>query len=275
MNSKFSVRFWGVRGSIACPGVETLRYGGNTPCIEVRCGGRLLILDGGTGARPLGNALMRAGAPIDADILLSHCHIDHIVGLPFFAPFFAKGHRFRVWAGNLLPSHDLQEVMRILMGPPIFPIGIDSFMAHVEFRDFGAGEVLTPSEGVTLRTAPLDHPGGATGYRIEFGGRSLAYLTDTESRGDFDPRVVALARGAGLMIYDCTYTEDRIGSKAGWGHSTWEAGVRLADLAGAKTLCIFHHDPDHDDARMDKIAAEAKARRPGTIVAVEGALVEL
>jgi phosphoribosyl 1,2-cyclic phosphodiesterase len=275
MTSNFSIRFWGVRGSIACPGPETLRYGGNTPCVEVRCGEHLLIFDGGTGARPLGNALQRAGKPVDADIFLSHCHIDHVSGLPFFAPFYGKENRFRLWAGNLLPANNIKGVMQMLMGHPIFPIGIDAFHAEIEYRDFRAGDVLTPCAGVTLHTAPLDHPDGATGYRIEFGGRTVAYLTDNEQRGAFDPRIVSLARGADLMIYDSTFTEEQIATKHGWGHSTWLEGAKLADEAGAKTFCLFHHDPDHDDAAMDRIAAEARAKRAGTIVAREGDVIEL
>jgi phosphoribosyl 1,2-cyclic phosphodiesterase len=275
MNSNFSIRFWGVRGSVACPGPGTLRYGGNTPCVEVRCGDHLLIFDAGTGARPLGNALSQSGSPIDADIFLSHCHVDHIQGLPFFGPLYGSQNRIRLWAGNLTPPYEVKPVIQMLMKHPIFPIGIDAFQAQIEYRNFRAGEILTPREGVTLRTAPLDHPDGATGYRVEFGGRVLAYLTDIECRGGFDPRVVALARGADLMIYDSTFTEEQIASKQGWGHSTWGDGVRLADEAGVKTYCLFHHDPDHDDEAMDRIATAASAKRPGTIVAKEGALVAL
>ncbi|MES1155108.1 MAG: MBL fold metallo-hydrolase [Pseudorhodoplanes sp.] len=276
MTLEFSIRFWGVRGSIACPGPQTIRYGGNTPCIEMRCGDRLLIFDGGTGIRPLGDELMKADGALDADIFFSHCHVDHVGGLPFFAPFYVKGNAFRLWAGNLLPALRMEDVMRRLMSHPLFPIDVDAFQARLDYRDFRAGETLHPCPGVTMRTAPLDHPDGATGYRVEFDGRSVAYLTDIETRpGGPDPRVVELARNADLAIYDCTYTEAEIGSKHGWGHSTWNDGLRLADAAGVKTFCLFHHAPEHDDAVMDRIAAEAKAARPGTIVAIEGKVIKL
>jgi phosphoribosyl 1,2-cyclic phosphodiesterase len=276
MNSKFTVRFRGVRGSIPCPGPETVRYGGNTPCVEVHCGDHLLIFDGGTGIRPLGNALMAQGTPIDADMFFSHCHVDHVAGLPFFAPFYDAAHSFRLWAGNLSPPFGIEKVMQSLMSHPLFPIEISAFNAKIAYRDFRAGEVLSPRHGVTLRTAPLDHPDGATGYRLEYSGRILAYLTDNEGPpGVFDPAVVALARGADLAIYDCTFTEDEIAFKAGWGHSTWRDGLRLADEAKVKTFCMFHHNPDHDDAAMDAIAAEARRMRPGTIVAMEGSVIEL
>ncbi len=276
MNANLSVRFWGVRGSIACPGPETLRYGGNTPCVEVRCGSRIVIFDGGTGLRPLGNALARMPSKLDGDIFFSHCHHDHVGGLPFFAPFYVEGNRFRLWAGNLLPASDMSKVVHRLMSHPLFPIEVETFKAKLEYRDFHAGETLQPAPGVTLRTAPLDHPDGATGYRLEYDGRVIAYLTDTEGRpGAPNPRIVELARGADLVIYDCTYTEEEIASKAGWGHSTWQHGVRLADAAKAKTFCLFHHNPDHDDAFMDRLGAQAAAARPGTIVATEGAVIEL
>jgi phosphoribosyl 1,2-cyclic phosphodiesterase len=276
MTSKISVKFWGARGSIPCPGPGTLRYGGNTACVEVRCGGRLLIFDGGTGIRELGDALMKSGETIDADIFLSHCHIDHIGGFPFFAPFFSEKHRFRLWAGNLAPPLGVRKALAHLMSPPIFPIGIDAFRAAIDYRDFRAGKTLQPFSGATLRTAPLHHPDGATGYALDHDGRTIAYLTDNEEpAGDFDAGLVALARGADLAIYDCTFTEEEIASKRGWGHSTWRGGLRLADAAGVKTLCLFHHAPEHDDAFMDRILTAARAARPGTIAAIEGAVIEL
>jgi len=275
MTDKFKVTFRGVRGSIACPGPGTARYGGNTPCVEVRCGDRLVIFDGGTGIRALGDELLAAGQPRDADIFLSHTHIDHIGGLPFFAPFYERDHRFRIWSGHLAPGVSTRDAIGRLMGEPIFPIGPDAFKADIDYRNFRAGETLTPAPGICLHTAPLDHPGGATGYRLDFAGRSLAYLTDNEAHKDINPAVVALAREADLAIYDCTYTDAEITSKKGWGHSAWRDGLRLADAAGVKTFCLFHHAPEHDDAFMDKIVAEAGRIRPGTIAAIEGRTIAL
>jgi phosphoribosyl 1,2-cyclic phosphodiesterase len=276
MNDRLSVRFWGVRGSIACPGPQTVRYGGNTPCVEVRCGDRLIIFDGGTGIRPLGDLLMTDNAALDADIFFSHCHIDHIGGLPFFAPFYGDANSFRLWAGNLAPDYTMEGVMRILMSPPTFPIGIETFRATMSYRDFKAGETLNPHPGISIRTVALDHPGGATGYRVDYAGRSVAYLTDNERQsGGFDPALLALAKGADLAIYDCTYTDEEIHDKTGWGHSTWRDGLRLADAAGIKTFCLFHHAPEHDDEFMDRLARDAEKARPGTIVATEGNVIEL
>jgi phosphoribosyl 1,2-cyclic phosphodiesterase len=274
--SDFTIRFWGVRGSIACPGPATMRYGGNTPCLEVRCGDRLIILDAGTGLRELGVSLGQDGTAIDADILLTHCHYDHVDGIPFFAPFYQPEHRFRIWAGNLLPEFRLKPVIQTMMREPLFPIGIDTFQADIDFRDFRAGETIAPGEGVTIRTAALNHPGGATGYRIDYRGRSVAYLTDNEGRGeDRDKALVAFAKDVDLVIYDTAYTEDEIDAKKGWGHSTWQDGMRLADAAGAKTFCLFHHAPEHDDNMMDALLAQARAARPGTIAAMEGQIIRL
>jgi phosphoribosyl 1,2-cyclic phosphodiesterase len=265
-----SVRFWGVRGSIPSPGSRTARYGGNTACVEVRCGDHLVIFDAGTGLRLLGNELVQSAAGADADIFLSHCHIDHIVGLSFFAPFFLPASQIRVWAGNLLPERVLAQAAGMVMSEPLFPSATGIFKADIEFRDFRSGAVLEPRPGVTLRTAPLNHPGGATGYRLEYRGCSIAYITDTEHQpGELDPHVMALAAGVDLLIYDGNYTDEEFVARAGWGHSTWQEGVRILSAAKAKQLAIFHHDPDHDDEFLDGVQAQATALHPGAVVATE------
>ncbi len=266
----FFVRFWGVRGSIACCDSGIGRYGGNTSCLEVRCGPHLFIFDAGTGFRYLGNALM-AEAPIDADLFLTHTHFDHVVGLPFFRPAFDPKNTFRIWAGHLLPDHTIQYVLRQMMMAPLFPVPVDIFLAKVSFHDFHAGETLEPRPGVSLRTAPLHHPNGATGYRIEYGGKSICYLTDTEHIVDEpDQNILGLIEDADIVIYDSMFNEEEFAQRKGWGHSTWREGARLCDLSHAKQFVIFHHDPDHDDAMLDKVAEEAEALRPGTVVAKEG-----
>jgi len=265
------VRFWGVRGSIACPGPDTIRYGGNTSCVEIRCGDHLLVFDGGTGLRLLGNELMAVGQPAALDLFYSHTHFDHICGLPFFGPAYVQGNKIRLWAGHLLPDHGIEEVLCGMMMAPLFPVPMSLLDSQVTFKDFRHGETLQPHPGVTLRTAPLNHPNGATGYRIEYGGKSVAYITDTEHKpGGLDPNVLALIDGADIFIYDSTYTEAEYPTHRDWGHSTWEEGVRLADAAKVKTFVIFHHDPSHDDAFMDRVGRDAQALRPGTIVAREG-----
>lgn len=266
----FTVRFWGVRGSIASPGPDTIRYGGNTACIEVRCGDALLVFDAGTGLRPLGERLMRDG-PVDLDLFLTHSHFDHVCGLPFFAPAFDPASHVRVWAGHLGPERTLRPVLAGMMSTPLFPVPVDVFRADCAFRDFACGATLEPRPGVVLRTGPLNHPDRAVGYRVEFAGRSFCYITDTEHPAEGrDAAVMALVRGADLLVYDSTYTDAEYPARIGWGHSTWQECLRVAEAAGVGRAVIFHHDPARTDGALDAIAAEADSVRPGTLIAREG-----
>jgi phosphoribosyl 1,2-cyclic phosphodiesterase len=267
---ELQVRFWGVRGSIAVPGPATARYGGNTSSLEVRCGGRLILLDAGTGLRELGLKLV-SEAPIDADLYFTHTHFDHVCGLPFFKPFFQTQNRFRLWAGHL-SGMTLQRVLREFMIAPLFPVPPEVFKASMEYRDFKPGDTLPAAPGVTVKTKPLNHPDGAVGYRIEYAGKTLAYITDTEHvPGTPDKNVLALMENADVAIYDSMYTDEEYAkSYVGWGHSTWQEGVRLAKQAKVKKLVVFHHDPEHDDDKLDAIARQAEAALPGTVLAREG-----
>jgi phosphoribosyl 1,2-cyclic phosphodiesterase len=270
-----TLRFWGVRGSIPCAGRETMRYGGNTSAVEVVADGRTLILDGGTGIRYLGRALVASGRS-GGDVFLSHSHFDHVCGLPFFAPFFEPGQSWRIWSGHLENGMTTRELMDELMRPPLFPVPPEIFSAQVACRDFRAGDTLEPLPGVRVRTAPLNHPNGATGYRIEHDGRSVCYVTDTEHHaGELDRKIVALARDADVLIYDSSYTDAEYQAYAGRGHSTWEEGARLADAAKVKTYIAFHHDPEHDDAFLDEVAVQLVRARPGSLVAREGLTLQV
>lgn len=269
----FSVRFWGVRGSIACSGPHTARYGGNTSSLEVRCDGRMLLFDAGTGLRYLGHSLDNS-QPIDADLFLTHTHFDHVAGLPFFKPFFKPQNRWRLWAGHLQEGMTLRRVLGEFMMSPLFPVPPQVFRARMEYREFKAGDTLRPAEGIAVRTAPLNHPDGATGYRVDYGGRSICYLTDTEHvPGALDRNILGLIAQADLVIYDSMYTDAEYDTYVGWGHSTWQEGVRLCRAAGAKRLVVFHHDPEHDDDMLDGIAREVAKELPGSIVARDGLVV--
>ena len=268
----FTMRFWGVRGTVPCPEADRLRYGGNTSCIEVRCGDARLIFDAGTGLRALGNQLLATGDIGQSHIFFTHTHLDHIAGLPFFRPAYDGQNHFEFWAGHLRAHGlSLQGVLKQLMQPPLFPVPLDILHACVSFHDFLPGEVLRPFPDVVVRTLALNHPGGATGYRVEFAGRSMCIVTDVEHRaGEIDRGILEFIRGADIVVYDCTYTEEEYARFVGWGHSTWQEGVRLCDAAGAGRLVAFHHDPEHDDDFMDEIARQLARQRPGSLVAAEG-----
>lgn len=275
--SPFSVRFWGVRGTIPCPGAGTLRYGGNTPCVEVTCGEHRLVFDAGTGLRRLGQTLLANGHTVTSHVFLTHTHLDHVNGLPFFRPAYDGRNRFEFWAGHLTPQRRrLDEVLGTLMQAPFFPVPFDIMHACIAFHDFQAGDELTPLADVKIKTAALRHPGGATGYRVEFDSRAFAYITDTEHDGDrLDENILRLIDGADLVVYDATYTEAEMETHRGWGHSSWQQGLRLMEEAAADRFVAFHHDPDHDDQRLDAIASEMAGHRDRAIMAVEGEVIEL
>jgi len=270
-NDGMSLRFWGVRGSLAAPGAATARYGGNTICIELRCGPHLLILDAGSGMRGLGQALRKTAAPVDADVLLTHTHFDHICGLPFFAPMFDPATTLRFWSGHLSPPAGIEAALRLSWSAPLMPDMEAEFRARRTFHDFTPGDDLQLSPGLRVGTVPLRHPGGAIGYRIKWAGASVCYITDTEHPADgLDDVLLRFIAGSDVMIYDATYTEAEYPSCVGWGHSTWQAGVALADAGAVGRLVLFHHDPSHDDTMMDQIARAAARRRRGTVTAKEG-----
>lgn len=269
-----ALRFWGVRGSIACPSPQHVRYGGNTSSIEVQAGPHSILLDAGTGIRGLGHSMLERGLS-RATLLLTHSHWDHINGFPFFAPGFREGHEFRVMAGHLAEG-SIRDVLAGQMMQPTFPVPLEAMRATLDFEDFRAGDSFQLYPGVFVRTAPLNHPNGATGYRIEYQGKSICYVTDTEHvPGKPDQNVLGLIEGADLVVYDSTYTDEEFQSKVGWGHSSWQEAVRLCRAANVKNLSLFHHDPEHTDDVMDAIGEEARASWERVSVAQEGASVEL
>jgi phosphoribosyl 1,2-cyclic phosphodiesterase len=249
-----------------------MAFGGNTSCLEVRAGGVCVILDAGTGIRELGQSLLDEGVR-DTHLLLTHSHWDHINGFPFYRPAFVAGHRVHVRAAHLTGQGGVRSVFESQMMQPMFPVPLKSMRARMEFDDFRVGDGLRIAD-VAIRTAQLNHPGGATGYRLDYGGKALCYVTDTEHIPDQpDQNVLALIEGADLVIYDSTYTDEEFEAHIGWGHSTWQEGIRLCRAAGAKRLAIFHHDPDHEDGFMEGVEQAARATWDGAFVAREGVTV--
>lgn len=264
------VKFWGVRGSIPCPSPDHVMYGGNTSCIEVHLDDEHIILDAGTGLRLLGKSLLDRGIN-RATMLMTHTHWDHIIGFPFFAPAYKTGFAFDIMAGHAADDGGIQHLVSRHMSGPMFPVPLEAMNATMTFHDFEPGSTFALRGGVTVRTAPLNHPNGATGYRLEYGDLALCYVTDTEHVPNRpDANVVGLIEGADLVIYDCTYTDEEFPNRIGWGHSTWQEGIRLCQAAGVKRLAVFHHDPDHDDLFMGRLEDEIRQAWPQAIVARDG-----
>lgn len=278
MQNLFRINFWGVRGSIACPGPETVRYGGNTPCVEMQVGGKRLIFDGGTGLRVLGQSLL-SHMPVEAYMFFTHSHWDHIQGFPFFVPAFIKGNCFHIHGTTAPNGATIKQRLHDQMLHPNFPVPLQIMQADLKFYDLGIGEKKQFGE-VTIANAKLNHPGEAVGYRVDWSGLSAAYVTDTEHFPDrLDENVLQLVRNVDVLIIDATYTDEeyysKTTSKVGWGHSTWQEAIKIAQAGNVKKLVIFHHDPVHNDDFLDRVGAEAIAVFPQTIMAREGMSIEL
>jgi phosphoribosyl 1,2-cyclic phosphodiesterase len=268
-------RIWGTRGSIAAPGPGTVRFGGNTSCVEmVTPSGGVLVLDCGTGARGLGNRLVACAAgPVTATILFTHTHWDHIQGFPFFAPLFQPGNHFRVYGPE--GAHlSLRDVLAGQMEHHYFPVELDQLAARITYEDLGEG--CHQIDGMLVRAQQMNHPSPTLGYRMEAGGRSLCYLSDHEPYCDsvwregassgrlesiLDPgdrRHAEFMQGADVVIHEAQYTPDEYPAKRNWGHSTYAYAVELAAASGVGRLYLTHHDPLHDDEFVADIEEKAQ-----------------
>jgi phosphoribosyl 1,2-cyclic phosphodiesterase len=270
------LQFWGTRGSIPTPGRETVRYGGNTPCVEVRTSeGWLVILDAGTGIRELGRSLIsRAnGAPIAGDIFLTHAHWDHIQGIPFFGPIFQRGNHFTIWGAKALQT-SIGRVVRDQMSPVVFPVAFEELDATIDFSEIA--EECRQGNGYEVRAYPVRHPGGALGYRFAERGdsnRALVYISDNElgPGAKYDTRpawregLVDFVRGAQVLVHDTMYTSEEYDHFRGWGHSTYAEAVELALDAEVERLVLYHHKPERSDDEVDRRVDECRtlAKRRG------------
>lgn len=273
------ITLWGVRGSIPAPGPDTVEFGGNTSCIEVRCGPHILIFDGGTGLRLLGQRLLRE-MPVEAYLFFSHLHWDHIQGFPFFAPAFIPGNKIHLYGGSNV-THTLEETLAGQMDYPSFPVHLSEMGASMDFHDLHEGEVVKIGDEVRVTNARGNHPNGVYAYRVDYQGKSVVYATDTEHYSIVDPKLKRLCSGVDLLIYDAMYTPEEYagqvggGPKTGWGHSTFTEAVALAQAAGVKRLVLHHHDPSQSDAAVREKERRCREIFPDSIAGREGLCIEL
>ena len=279
----FVARVWGCRGSLPTPGEATVRYGGNTSCVEIRRGDRVaLILDAGTGIKRLGEELDPRS---QIHVLLTHLHLDHLEGLRFFAPLWQDGVEVNIW-GPPSPVHSLRERISRSFSPPLFPVDLADIPATVVFHD--VPDDTWELENVRVLALPVSHPGSTVGYRLELDGGSLAFIPDHEpvlgvELASLEPDWIsgyALADGVDVLLHDAQFTEDEYVQRVGWGHSSVAHAVGFARKADVGRLVLFHHDPDRDDAGVDRLterASELWAGNSGAppLAAREGMTIEL
>lgn len=263
------VRVWGCRGSIAAPGADTVKYGGNTSCVEVRlASGHVLVLDAGTGMRALG-VEMADDEPPEIHVLLTHLHLDHLQGIGFFRPLFQPGRHVHLW-GPKSPVQSLAQRVSIYLSPPLFPVNLDDVGAHITFHDAPETEVTIGS--ATVRAGLVTHQGPTLGYRIEEGGRSFVYLPDHEPALGTDLSTLPaawmsghdIARGADLLLHDAQYFDEEYPNHVGWGHSSIGDAIEFARKSDVGQVVLFHHDPYHTDDELEALLAGAHERWPGS-----------
>lgn len=270
------IKFWGVRGSVSCAYPDFLEFGGNTSCVELEVMGRTIVLDAGTGMPWLGNDLLKRGVR-DITILMSHFHNDHTGGLNYFKPIYIPGHTITIKAALNYGALTVEDLIRQHMTAELHPVQYDHLGSTMICQGFHAGEAFDLFEGdVHVKTFALNHPAGCTSYRIEAEGKVLVFATDTEhTPGAPNMGLVEHMRNADLVIYDTTYSEAELPSKVGWGHSSWNEGVKLCKMANAKRMAMFHYSPDYNDDMVRTLVAEATAAWPGAFAAKEGMEITL
>jgi phosphoribosyl 1,2-cyclic phosphodiesterase len=303
------IRFWGVRGSIPSPGERTVKYGGNTACVELRFrdSPRLIIIDAGSGIRELGDHLLshdhRAG-PLEADLFFTHTHIDHIIGFPFFAPLYVRGTKLHIYGPATYDEDTLENVIGSQMSYHYFPVRLVEVAAEIVYRELKEGH-FELGDGIEVTTRYLNHPLLCLGYRFEHHGRTVCTAYDTEpfrnlfaeasapfcsddgiaSEGQNvatqeNSRLEEFFAGADLLIYDAQYLQEEYeSSRLGWGHTAIEYAIAAARRAGVKRLVLFHHDPGRTDAEIDALASVYGRRDPADgmeiLFAREGMQIEV
>lgn len=274
------ITFWGVRGSRPIPGKDTVIFGGNTPCVTVEAGETLIILDAGTGISNLGDYLMETRGKVEAHLFVTHLHWDHIHGFPFFMPAYSPQSKLYLYGPGKM-DRTFVSLMRGQMSYPYFPVLFENLKARIYLKDVAGHERLKIANDLQISTTNNNHPGGCLSYRIDYGDKSCCYFTDTEHYRQVDSNLKKLAEGADVMIYDSNFTDaeyegfDKFDTKVGWGHSTWQEGIKLARSADVSQLVFFHHATHRTDRQLFQIEKEAQGLFKNCRAAAEGSTIIL
>ncbi len=306
MKDEFKLKFRGVRGSVPVPGRNTVRYGGNTTCIEVRVNGHLIIFDAGTGLINLGQEMLsaffkqdeqtKAQNPITATMCFTHTHLDHVLGLPFFAPVYIGSSRFYIF-GSKYYDKDFKESLAMSMHSPLFPVEFDNLPSYRDVQNIKDGEVILLRDGIKAPEVQnvfrpttdfpdnavkiyahqcYAHPcNGVMVYKIEYKSKKVVFATDVEGYKTPDSRLVKFTKDADLLVHDAQYTNEEYTMSQGYGHSTMDMAVDVAKAANVKKLALFHHDPKHSDDKLDEIHSYTKALFSNTVMAIEEEEIDL
>jgi len=290
-----SVRFWGVRGSLPTPGPDTVIYGGNTSCLEIRADDRLIIIDLGSGVRPLGDWLaandLKKFGKIKADIFLTHTHWDHIMGFPMFTPIYLPGTELKITSPVSLEGEDIKEIIENQLSYKYWPVRAQELAAKIEYNQLKE-ETIDLGDGITIKTKFLNHPIFCLGYRVNYQNKSIATIYDHEpfrnlfadeetvkegeaAAAEENEKVRQFIKGADIVIHDAQYTDEEYRNHTGWGHCSYKHAIQTADGMGVKQFVLFHHEPTRTDSQLEHLKKNyINSKDPKIIIAKEGLVLE-
>jgi len=275
-----SIKFWGVRGSTPCPGPDTIIYGGNTSCIEIRADDNIFIIDLGTGARLLGDELAadakRKNKKIKAEIFITHTHWDHIMGFPMFTPVYTKDTELKITGPVISENESLKDIFETQLSHNFWPVRLNELSASIEYNQIKETTLFYPG-GLEVSSKILNHPITCLGYRFNYQGKSIAVIFDHEpySSHDENEKIINFIKDTDILIHDSHYTKEEYPAHIGWGHSTLDNALQNAAASRAKTLIFFHHEPSHSDSKLEQLEKEYSNREVKCIMAREGMLLNV
>lgn len=272
----FKIQFWGTRGTRQVHSLEHTKFGSNTICVEVQCGDRVLVFDAGSGIVNFGVDFEKRKNVKSFDLFLSHAHYDHVEGIPHLSPLYKKQYSTNIWSGALKGIVTCHEIFDFLMMQPYFPVKVEKFEAELNYNDIADNETIDLGDGIKVHTTRLNHPGGATGYRVEYDGKSFAFITDcAHSINGQDEQLIAFLKDVNLFTYDCSYTDEEFKKYSTYGHSTWQEALKLRSAANAGGVYAIHHMPFRNDDELEQINKEMNKENENSGVAYDNKIAVL